>query len=501
MKRISWLFCISVLVVFAGCSSEDEDNNSCQGNDCNKEACSGQDCEKEKCSGQDCEKEKCSGQDCEKEECSGQDCEKEECSGQDCEKDIKDACDGKCHEDEICGSDGQCQKNCENDKVLCGEECINLEEKHLASCEACAENYCDKDNNLANGCEINTKADDSENCGSCGHVCDPGFVCTEGECKSSCEENQSWCGQCVVLSDLHLASCDACIEGYCDADENLSNGCEIDVKGDDVNNCGACGTVCDGVCVEGECHKSHRAMAPVGATMYVDSAKSGKTGTIPAYEYVKVMEEKGDMSRVIYQEKEGWVANSALMDACDDCPDREVVDLAEVYLYSKNPGMCTYDFMTHEPLIENLYDLGDPQKSNLTMNNYGYNNDCANFVSAILKTTGRFTHAGDIYNIGQLKTYCSGNDGYHQIEEKDAQPGDVWICGGDHAEMVVGRYKNYLVLIASNNFSGEAAKSADNCMNGPSTDPKYSTNGAKYQRVSYNDSDWCGDTHFVYSRH
>ncbi len=93
-------------------------------------------------------------------------------------------------------------------------------------------------------------------------------------CKKSCNETHTGCdnegydpcngagtecnGSCLNLSLLNMKDCSTCKDGYCDADQNMSNGCEAYYLDDDDQNCGACGKACTGEglgCVEGKCEK------------------------------------------------------------------------------------------------------------------------------------------------------------------------------------------------------------------------------------------------------
>ncbi|MBQ8037362.1 MAG: hypothetical protein IJ268_10235 [Proteobacteria bacterium] len=221
------------------------------------------------------------------------------------------ACGLACAETQIC-VDGAC--GCAEGLEACGSRCLNLEALHLDSCTECKQGYCDPngdkslgcvlnedlhavtctsayvtclethlncDGRVLNGCEVEKN---NENCGECGHACDPGWRCKNGSCEVTCAVDETNCdGRCLNLAELHRVSCDSCEEGFCDngnlncelmkrlhatacsvegvtCDDNFLNcngdlidGCETS-KNDNAN-CGAChnqcgeGTVCsDGVC-------------------------------------------------------------------------------------------------------------------------------------------------------------------------------------------------------------------------------------------------------------
>ena len=101
-------------------------------------------------------------------------------------------------------------------------------------------------------CSVDLSSDD-DNCGACGVRCphDDAFVdrfsgamrCTGGTCGL------------------------VCLEAYADCNGLPEDGCEVKIAGpgaNDVNNCGACGNVCDDICVDGACG------CPGGGTMCPD---------------------------------------------------------------------------------------------------------------------------------------------------------------------------------------------------------------------------------------
>ncbi|MFO0606731.1 MAG: fibrinogen-like YCDxxxxGGGW domain-containing protein [Polyangiales bacterium] len=146
---------------------------------------------------------------------------------------------------------------------------------------ACNMGFANCDTNAANGCEANTAADNA-NCGMCGRACAAGQVCSAGVCTSSCgagttncsgdcvntQTDPGNCGMCGNACRPPNASLSACVMGACvvaacnagfgDCDGNVMNGCETNVRGSDVNNCGACNLVCRfpnaaATCASGSC--------------------------------------------------------------------------------------------------------------------------------------------------------------------------------------------------------------------------------------------------------
>jgi len=123
---------------------------------------------------------------------------------------------------------------------------------------------------------------DNNNCGTCGHACGAGAVCSAGVC--TCSAGQVACqgGVCSNLStDTHncgacgtvcntanaVSSCTAgtctistCNAGFANCDGSPANGCETNTQSN-TNNCGACGVVCSSAnavssCTAGACNIS-----------------------------------------------------------------------------------------------------------------------------------------------------------------------------------------------------------------------------------------------------
>lgn len=358
---------------------------------------------------------------------------------------VKDSCDNACKNDEQC-IDGLCLPICAIPAVLCGTKCIVLEDLHLESCTSCAAGYCDSDDDLTNGCDIVLEDDDALNCGSCGNVCALEQICKDGKCSDRCEENQILCGeQCINPEELHLKSCDECADYFCDDDDNLLNGCEIDALSGNMKHCGACGNACEAgdKCSDGLC--AHRYYAMANPTQVVTGSGSS-LGKLKQYTIVNVVEKKSDKYRIMHADFEGkdaWIDAAKLMDAGDQYEGRKAIDFAEIYLYDADKKLCTYDYKTHEPLLPYLATV------------YGdYNNHCADFVTAVLQNVGMISKHENGAN--SLARYCAaGNDGYRTLTNlSEAKAGDVWVNNG-HAELVVGYYKEAkkLLLIGSNNAS------------------------------------------------
>ncbi len=393
-------------------------------------------------------------------------------------------CNNACKDDEKC-QENVCVPICP-DSTYCAGECRDLDALHMDDCSTCAVNYCDSDNNLSNGCETFAQGNDVNNCGGCGIKCNTaaGEICSAGECKSQCADGETYCGgKCLNFAKLHLSSCSACSADYCDADGNISNGCEISVRGSDNNNCGACGKVCTSgtTCTNGSCvstYNAHRMLVVNASSLNVRKGNSTNydiIGSLDEYTYITVLEEKGGWYRFNYNGKDGWVSGSYLLDAGDNYAGRKAIDYAEQFLYTKT-GYCTWDHLTHAPILTHFVDLW----ASYGTYNHGYNDNCANFVTASLVNAGMI--AKNMIAVSTVYNYCkAGTEGYRLTSIAAAKPGDIWINTSlGHTELIVGNHNGTLILIGSNNFSSSNFGKGCAINTGASA--------SSYQRVSYGTS-------------
>lgn len=79
----------------------------------------------------------------------------------------------------------------------------------------------------------------------------------------------------------------------------------------------------------------------------------------------------------------------------------------------------------------------------------GRNNNCADFVSSVLETTGRMQ--GHHINVKEMEKSIQ-EQGYVQVGRDQAQPGDIWISdNAGHTELVESNNNGNISLIGSNN--------------------------------------------------
>jgi hypothetical protein len=158
------------------------------------------------------------------------------------------------------GSTDGCETDTQNDEDHCGgcTTVCPVVTDGFRACElgVCKVGSCNADHEdcngvLADGCEAALQTD-INNCGVCNKVCSPPPGATAG-CTA---------GQCGVGT---------CTAGFADCNQNLTDGCELDIT-TDWNNCGACGAVCGShLCVASAC------VCTMSVLVIPDDSASGTT--------------------------------------------------------------------------------------------------------------------------------------------------------------------------------------------------------------------------------
>ncbi|MBQ9817027.1 MAG: SH3 domain-containing protein [Proteobacteria bacterium] len=161
----------------------------------------------------------------------------------------------------------------------------------------------------------------------------------------------------------------------------------------------------------------------------------------------------------------GWMSNKYLEKTTEKPPStpgdgQKAVDFAQKYYYSKT-GLCTHDYCKKEPKLPHLSDFGS------------YNNNCANFVTAVMQNVGLISKHFNA--VADLKAHCvAGKDGYREVSLKNAKPGDIWInkdSSHSHTEFVKSANgSGSVTLIGSNNVS--------------TNNDKHGHGGSSYQKVT-----------------
>ena len=170
-------------------------------------------------------------------------------------------CGKECGAGEICVA-GFCQTDCPPGLIKCGDLCTSLQ-FDPANCNECG-HACQAGDNAAAVCAAGVCASVClEGFGDCNQVPDDGCEADLGSSKLHCGE----CGEVCVGGANTEAFCEAgecsviCLEGYDDCNNNMGDGCEINLN-TSLAHCGECGQSCEpGVhmnvaCNDGECSQS-----------------------------------------------------------------------------------------------------------------------------------------------------------------------------------------------------------------------------------------------------
>ncbi len=231
---------------------------------------------------------------------------------------------GDCDGDPSNGCESSTTDNVSNCGA-CGRACVLPHASAMCAAStcaigACAPGFADCDGVAANGCEVNTQADNG-NCGTCGTSCPAGQVCSGGTCGTTCaapltactgsasaycantQNDPTNCGACgrgCALAHTAVTTCASggcavasCSMGFADCDHDATTGCEASLLTDTAN-CGACGRLCvlanaastcsSGACAVTTCNAGYadcNAMAADGCEVntQTDNANCGACGT------------------------------------------------------------------------------------------------------------------------------------------------------------------------------------------------------------------------------
>ena len=161
--------------------------------------------------------------------------------------------------------------------------------------------------------------------------------------------------------------------------------------------------------------------------------------TMPAGTKLEVLEEKNGWYKVNYNGQTGWCCADYTM-VYDPSAFEGSGKPAEAVKYAASfLGKTTKYLVGVIPYLQDLSIYGGT--------NNGFDNNCANFVSAILQNFGLLN--SHQINVSGLANACLGF-GYHTVSKSQAKPGDVWISSG-HTELVESNSGGTVTMIGSNN--------------------------------------------------
>ena len=133
----------------------------------------------------------------------------------------------KCAEGTKC-TGGVCKISCVSGQIVCGNECIDPKTNPY---------YCGATGNCVGSNRGTDCTRSSTN-----------KLCAAGKCSSSCPTKQTQCaGYCINMNATNVMSCNnntiQCKGGYGNCDNDVANGCEVNVYNDNAH-CGGCAKAC-----------------------------------------------------------------------------------------------------------------------------------------------------------------------------------------------------------------------------------------------------------------
>lgn len=181
-------------------------------------------------------------------------------------------------------------------------------------------------------------------------------------------------------------------------------------------------------------------------------------GTLSHGASVSVYQTSGNWAQIKYGSGKGWVCSDYLSSNKQSSgggnsgggggsvpSGTNPAEFATNYLFSKT-GLYTHDFIKHSPKLPHLTDLSVYGKTY----NYGYDCNCANFVTACSQNVGWLSKHFD--GVSSMYDSLKNGYGYRKISGSQAKKGDIW-CNSSlgHTELVYSNNGSTVTLIGSNN--------------------------------------------------
>ncbi|MBR4985972.1 MAG: SH3 domain-containing protein [Proteobacteria bacterium] len=182
-----------------------------------------------------------------------------------------------------------------------------------------------------------------------------------------------------------------------------------------------------------------------------------KIGSLSYGASVSVYKTSGNWAQIKYGSGKGWVCSDYLSSNKQSSgggggggggsvpSGTNPAEFATNYLFSKTK-LYTHDFIKHNPKLPHLTDLSVYGKTY----NYGYDCNCANFVTACSQNVGWLSKHFD--GVSTMYNSLKNGYGYRKINASQAKKGDIW-CNSSlgHTELVYSNNGSTVTLIGSNN--------------------------------------------------